>query len=218
MSVETRILGPFEVAAGHGFADPEHVAADRATMTMMLDRFNEVLARHGARNDQVIDYCPDEQRWTRRVMIPRPSVFDSLDNVTVVGFFGGRRHDAHADVCARIDELSAVLFRAIPRVAGVYAYVTQLLVDEYNYANLVLVEDAAVIQRWRETAPHPAAAAAVSPDYYEHIRIYNGAVRVAAVAESGTLDLDCVKYWDFRQTPMWAAVRRYGSAAEAQAS
>lgn len=218
MSREVQILGPLEQAPGHGFADPAHLSADRGTMTMMLSRFGNVLDGHAHEPGPLVDYFPHEERWSRRVMIPEPHALASQSRVTLVGFFGRRRHDATPEVCARIDELSGVLFRAIPDVDGVFAYMTQLLVDEYNYANLVLVESPAVIERWRQTAPHPAAAVTVSPEYYEHVRIYNGVVTVAGMADSRALELHSVKYWDFRQRPTWLAERHYRAATEAQAS
>jgi len=210
MSVETpTVLGPAEVAPGHRFSDPEHARTDQATMAMMLERFADVLAAAGEIPEPIVDYCPSHDQWNRRVMIPEPSVFQGGQVVTVVGFFGSRRHGVTTEMCERIQQLSDSLFLAIPTVPGVWGYITQLLVDGFNYANVVLVDSPEVILRWRETAPHAVAASVVSPEYYEHVRIYNGEVPVRRLGDSSALDLRSVKYWDFKETPAWTAVRHY---------
>lgn len=214
MTAELRAtLGASETVAGHCFADPQHTYSDKATLSSMLQQFAAALAANRDAAGPVVAFEPDQAGWTRRSMITDPSVFAGLGIVTVVGFFGTRRHDVSDDVASQIEQLSSALFDAIPDVPGVYAYVTQLLVDEYNYANLVLVDNAEVIEAWRDTAPHPVAAATVSPDYYEHVRIYNGAVPAVAMSDPRALRIHCVKYWDFRQSPPWTAVREYGPAA-----
>lgn len=179
----------------------------------MLQQFVTFLVACRDTTGPVIEHLPAEEGWQRRSLITDPAVFFGLDIVTVVGFFGRRRHNVAPSICDQIEEMSELLFNSIPDVEGVYAYVTQLLVDEYNYANLVLVDNADVIQRWRDTAPHPTAAATVSPDYYEHVRIYNGAVPAVVMSDPAALELHCVKYWDFRQTPPWMAVRELSRSA-----
>lgn len=207
------ILGPTEPAPGRCFADPGYIGADRTTMVTGLQHFARTLHAHRGSSGPVVEHYPEAPGWQRRTLITDPTVFTGLDIVTVVGFFGQRNRGATPEICAQIEELSETLFERIPEVEGVYAYVTQLLVDEYNYVNLVLVDNADVISRWRQTDPHPMAAAVVSPGYYDSVRIYNGAVPVVAMTDPRALDLHCVKYWDFRETPPWSAVREFRRGA-----
>ena len=63
------------------------------------------------------------------------------------------------------------------------------------------------IERWRRVAPHPVAAGEVSRDYYSFVRIYQGSIPTASMAVENSVRLHSAKYWDFRDTPTWAATR-----------
>ncbi|MDX1689668.1 MAG: hypothetical protein R3290_01465 [Acidimicrobiia bacterium] len=200
-------LGPDDVVAGRAFTHPDHVEPDRAVMYLLARDFHRHLTESGEGPDPVIRHLPGPDDWYRRVVIPRPSEVAGCDRLTVVGFFGRVRDEVDPAVEAEIKALSDRLVDAVLTTPDVLGYSTHLLADERNYANLVIVRGTEVLDRWRSVDPHPRAAADVSPDYYRHVRIYRGAIAGAELCD-GTVRLDSVKYWDYRDDPVWHAVRR----------
>ncbi len=200
------VLGRFDPAAKHAFAHPDHVAGDRAVLCMLLEDFHRHLDDVET-NRPVVRYVPDPDEWHRRVVIPQPEAFHDQESLTVVGFFGRTRDVIDPLVARRIQELSGRLVEAVMCTPGVLGYSTHLLADEKNYANLVLVSAPGVIERWRTTAPHPSAAADWSPRYYQYVRIYRGSIGAADRDCTTGLQLESVKYWDYRNDPVWRAVR-----------
>ena len=198
-------LKPTDAPSGHAFAHPDHIVADRATLEMLFTDFLRHLSACATEDQVVVRHVPDSDSWFRRVLIPRPVAATQREEFTVVGFFGRRRLIVAPEVNQLIADLSSALDEILPTIPGLLAYTTHLLVDELNYANLVVLDSPETISIWRDTAPHPEAAEAVSPAFYDHVRIYRGAVRFGM--SNPVLDLERVKYWDFRQTPTWHAVR-----------
>jgi len=197
------VLAHDEAVDDRTFAHPDHIPADRSVLCVLI----RDIAYRLQQRMPMDEWVPDQQRWHRHVMIPRPTAFDGPDTLTVVGFFGRRREDVAPDVARRIGEMSRALEEAIPGVPGVLSYTTSLLVDEENYANLVLMDRPETIQQWRSVAPHPAAAGELSERYYSYVRIYQGSIPTAWMSVEDAVRLHSVKYWDFRDTPPWTAVR-----------
>ncbi|MEX0757407.1 MAG: hypothetical protein WD532_04170 [Acidimicrobiia bacterium] len=198
------MLGPDDLAEGRMFAHPDHVTSDRSTLCLLI---RDIQRRLLHASGFVEAWEPSPEQWYRHVIIPRPEAFAGLGKLTVVGFFGRRRELVSLDVARAIQDLSTELDHRIPECTGVLSYTTHLLVDELNYANLVLLESPDVIEAWRNTAPHPAAAGAVSKEYYSFIRIYHGSIDLADMATVGAVQLERVKYWDYRSDPTWTAQR-----------
>jgi hypothetical protein len=198
------LLGPDDVVAGRMFAHPDHVTSDRSTLCMLI---RDVQRRIDPPDGSIDVWIPSPEQWYRHVIIPRPSEIATHDRLTVIGFFGRRRDIVPLEVAKRIQDMSAVLDKKIPEVAGVLAYSTHLLVDELNYANLVLLAGPDTIGAWRDVPPHPVAAGELSKQYYAFVRIYHGAVNASELATEGTVRLERVKYWDYRSDPTWTAHR-----------
>ncbi len=189
---------------GRVFAHPDHIPSDRTTLCMLI---RDVHRRIQGATDPIEAWIPTPEQWYRHVIIPRPREIALHDTLTVVGFFGRRRDVVSLSAARAIQDLSAKLERLIPSFPGVLAYSTHLLADELNYANLVLMASSDVISAWRDIAPHPIAAGAVSKEYYAFIRIYHGSVKVEDLATEGAIRLHRVKYWDYRSDPTWTAQR-----------
>lgn len=197
-------LEPNEVVTGRMFAHPDHVSSDRTTLCLLI---RDVQRRLASATGPIEAWEPAPESWYRHVLIPRPEAFESRRRLTVVGFFGRKRDSVPLEVARAIQELSTELDRRIPEFPAVLSYSTHLLVDENNYANLVLLDSADAITAWRNMAPHPIAAGQVSQRYYAFVRIYHGSVDVERMHIEGAVQLERVKYWDYRSDPTWTAHR-----------
>lgn len=197
-------LGPREVVEGKLFAHPDHIASDRTTLCLLI---RDVQRRLAGASGPVEVWEPSPEQWYRHVIIPRPDSFKTHRRLTVVGFFGRKRDSVPLEVVRAIQDLSAELDRRIYQVPAVLSYSTHLLVDENNYANLVLMDSEDAIGTWRNIAPHPLAAGPVSRKYYAFVRIYHGSIDTAQMAVEGAVRLHRVKYWDYRSDPTWTAHR-----------
>ena len=197
-------LGPHEVVADRMFAHPDHVSSDRTTLCLLI---RDVQQRLASANGSIEAWEPTRDNWYRHVLIPRPEAFESRQRLTVVGFFGRKRDSVPLEVARAIQNLSAELDARIPQFPSVLSYSTHLLVDENNYANLVLLDSEDAISAWRNLAPHPVAAGPVSQRYYAFVRIYHGSVDVERMHIEGAVQLERVKYWDYRSEPTWTAHR-----------
>lgn len=199
-------LGPYEAAPHRSFAHPDHVAADRAVLCLLIADFSTHLAA-APRGAPAVCHVPDVDEWHRRIVIPKPEALDAVTTVTVVGFFGRVADAVDDEVATRIKSLGESLVGTVLETPGVLGYTTHLLVDERNYANLVLVESPEVIERWRNARLHQTAAEEWSPRYYQHVRIYRGSIDSLDQDCTTALRLESVKYWDFRCDPVWHAIR-----------
>lgn len=197
-------LEPQEVVDGRMFAHPDHVSSDRTTLCLLI---RDVQQRLRSAKGPIEVWEPSPENWYRHVLIPRPEAFESHQRLTVVGFFGRKRDSVPIEVARAIQDLSDRLDKRIPEFPSVLSYSTHLLVDEKNYANLVLMDSADAISTWRNMAPHPAAAGPVSQRYYAFVRIYHGSVDVGRMHIEGAVQLERVKYWDYRSEPTWTAHR-----------
>jgi hypothetical protein len=198
------LLGPDDVVPRRRFAHPDHVPSDRSTLCLLI----RDIARRLTQTDEPVEtWDPSPDDWYRHVIIPRPAAFTAHEGLTVVGFFGRRRDLVSLEVARAIQDMSDVLDRRIPTFTSVLSYSTHLLVDELNYANLVLLDSPDAISAWRHAEPHHAAAGALSKDYYAFVRIYHGSVATRDMAREGAVRLERVKYWDYRDEPTWTAQR-----------
>jgi hypothetical protein len=74
-----------------------------------------------------------------------------------------------------------------------------------NWANLVIMQHAEGIQRWRTSQKHAYVARKFAPLFYSGIRIHNGVLPRGLT--SPRLVLLNTKYYDFRGGRLWRAVR-----------
>jgi hypothetical protein len=205
MTATPLLLGPDEAVPRRMFAHPDHVSSDRSTLCLLI---RDVARRLTEKPDQPVEvWEPSPEDWYRHVIIPRPTAFSEHERLTVVGFFGRKRDLVPLEVARAIQDMSDMLDRRISTFPSVLSYSTHLLVDELNYANLVLLDSPDAITAWRHTEPHPAAAGPLSKDYYAFVRIYHGSVVTGDMSHEGAVRLERVKYWDYRDDPTWTAQR-----------
>lgn len=205
MPAKPMVLGSDDVVEGRAFAHPDHVAADRSTLCLLI---RDVHRRARDRTEPIEDWIPSPESWYRRVLVPRPWRLGSERELTVIGFFGRKREQISLEVAQALQDMSAELDRRIPEFEPVLAYSTHLLADERDYANLVLLDRESAADEWRHVDPHPIAAGSVSKNYYAFVRIYRGSIHSTDLGREGSVRLHSVKYWDFRSDPTWTAQRR----------
>ena len=98
------LLGPDDVVDQRSFTHPDHVAADRAVLCMLIRDFSRHLAS-APRGQETVRFLPDPVQWHRRVVIPAPERLDAHQVISVVGFFGRVADTVEPEVAARIKTL-----------------------------------------------------------------------------------------------------------------
>lgn len=202
---KSRILEPHEKVSGRSFSDPRHIHADMRRMRHMvrqlIDQYHD---------PAVCDYVPgkrpvcstDAKGRHFRIYYIHPALLFSHAPLTVVGFFGHRRHGADIAPLLKADRRFAREFDKHP---GLLSLSTVRLVDG-NFGNLVLFTDEEAKQRWGNDPVHRTTVAEVSPPYYSFVRLCNG-VLDEGLASPHDLVLQRVRYLDYRDTPTWRATR-----------
>ena len=184
------------------FASVDRLPADRAEMVAMVRDLCLVLE-----GIDVSQHDPEGGGWSKRVILTESGLEHPDRPATVVGFFGLKRPDASDKSLAAIDEMNDPLIDRFSSFAPVRGYVSRVLADETNYANLVVMDNSEAISTWRSQLPHPEAAGALSESFYANVRIYNGHL-AAGFSVPDAMSLRLAKYWDYRTNPHWKAIRQ----------
>ncbi|MEM7116472.1 MAG: hypothetical protein AAF614_28815 [Chloroflexota bacterium] len=197
-----------EVVVERPFTHPDHIFVDRAQICLLInDLCRQLEAVPLSKTNTSVRYFPHETDWQKRLIIPNPSRFYEPCPLTIVGFMGRKRLNIPAALSQEINAIGQSLIANFSHFPAVLAYHTQLLVDELNYANLVVLDNEEAIQKWRDFTPHPYATDVFSPKFYDYVRIYNGRLPSGGLLNPHLLQLHRVKYWDYREQPTWHAIR-----------
>ena len=202
-------LGDQELVSERSFTDPDHIAADKATLYTIVHNLLRHLGQTApsASNAQpLFFYFPEEERWQKRILLLNPEAVTVNHFLAFVGFFGQRHVMADPEVVAEIAGIDQELMVALHHTPGIVGYCSFLLADGLNYANLVLMDSEEIASHWRENRLHQRTNELLAHRYYSNVRIYRGTF--SCHGQSGPqLQLQRVKYWDFQDTPVWHAVR-----------
>ena len=201
-------LAPEEKAPDHPFSDPEHSAGDLETLRYMAHQLVDTY------DDPVVcDFVPGKTgaickseptgRYFRIYYI-RPKLLFSLEDLTVVGFFGKKRKGADIRPLLQADKRFELEFHNHPGLLSL----STVRVRGGDFANLVLFTDPESKDRWNNTPVHRDLVAKISPPYYSSIRLNNG-VLPAGLAAPDALKLTKVTYIDYMSDPPWRAVRTF---------
>lgn len=197
-----------EVVVERPFTHPDHIFVDRAQLRRLINDLCKQLEEIPlGSTTPVTRYHPHDQRWQTRLIIPNPNRFYEPRPFAIVGFMARKRLDLTTELTSEITSLGNSIIANFVHFPDILAYHTCLLVDELNYANLVVLDNEAAIQKWRTVKPHPYATDIFSPKFYDYVRIYNGTLPVGGLLNSSLLQLKRVKYWDYRTAPTWRAIR-----------
>jgi len=188
------VLAPHERPPGRAFADPDLVTGDCIRLIGLIrDLHAAPESIHGGPGrDRLITTAAGR------------SYGDAP--VSIVGFFGERRAEGCPSVAAQVEKVNADMiegFDAFPLLLG---YVSRKLDDEFNYVNLVVLRGADGIEKWRDVPQHVTAVTDLAPRFYNSVRIYNGSLP-GGLSCAEQLQLRVVKYWDYRKSTVWQAMR-----------
>lgn len=147
-----------------------------------------------------------------RLIVTRTGRANLDSAVAVVGFFGERNPAAPPEVVAGVEAVNAEMIAEFAAFPALYGYVSRLLDDGLNYANLVVLAGVDGIGNWRDLPGHIAAADELAPRFYRSVRIYNGALP-RGIRYGADLQMRVVKFWDYGSDPCWRAERVLGSGA-----
>jgi hypothetical protein len=187
------------------FTDPRLVGPDRAILIGMIRDL------HSRRTAPQQINRPKQGR--DRFIVTDAGRSHGKSPVAIVGFFGQRREDGSSLVADEIEEINSTMLANFSSFPPLLGYVSRLLADGFNYANLVVLTSSDAIRLWRERSDHVPAAADLSPLYYSSVRIYNGAIPCGLGCWEH-LRLDVVKYWDYSDHPVWRATRSIRQRSE----
>ena len=126
--------------------------------------------------------------------------------LAIVGFFGERNPAGSDEVAEGVERVNASMVADFDEFPILLAYVSRMLDDGFNYANLVVLSGADGIEAWREMPDHVVAVSELAPNFYNSVRIYNGSLH-AGLDHPEELELNVVKFWDYRGRRVWHATR-----------
>ena len=201
-------LTPVEIIAQRPFTHPKHTTADTAVLRATVDKLCLVLEQpdlYAHLSPPPVLHFRENGRFQRFALV-RPARLQQPKPTFIVGFFGQLRQDVDT---SRMDPLDEDLVAELPRYAAMLAYCTSQLPNG-NYGNLVVFDRAEGKQHWSKSRTH-AKAVEMAPDMYWSVRIYNGRLPHGVMA-GDALELHTVKYYDYREQPVWRAVRRLAAA------
>jgi hypothetical protein len=201
----TRILAPDQSVSRRPFTSVALYERDLTVLGYMLEDLRALMEEMAAGRLTVVPYGMVE--WTvhglrRRNVVCDPMRLHLRNDVHVVGFFGERNldRDPHSLEEANTDVVAE--FRNFP---GILSYSSMELAGG-NWANLVLHDQPEARAAWRTSQIHAKAVAELSPVFYRTVRIHNG-VLPAGVAGGRNVKVERTKYWDYRSSRIWTAVR-----------
>ncbi len=204
MSNQLIRLEPSESVEGRPFTSPAQSLADASmlqAMAEMMGQFIQAAATPADLPRPFIYYLEEAGRRLHRLILVNPAALRRSDDLTVVGFCGQKRPHGNRDI---LNELDRELIAELPDFGDLLSYST-LELDNGDACNLVLFSRPQGIQHWARSQKH-AQAVQMSPDFYESIRLHQGRLP-GGLMSPGSLVLLRTKYYDYRDQPVWRAVR-----------
>ncbi len=204
MSNQLIRLGPSEMVEDRPFTGPARSLADARTLQHMAQTLRQFVQAAAPVPDQprpIILYLEETGGRLHRIALVNPAAMGQPGDLTVVGFCGQKRPHVNRDI---LNELDRELIAELPDFGDLLSYST-LQLDNGDACNLVLFSHPQGIQHWARNQKH-AQAVQMSPDFYESIRLHQGRLP-GGLMSPGSLVLLRTKYYDYRDQPVWRAVR-----------
>lgn len=200
-----------ESPADHPCADIWLYQADLALLNYLLQDLR-ALVRQASAGD--VELAPFQTiTWNvhglaRRTVVCDPASLLAEADVRMVGFLGHRRSTEEAKI---VDATELAVIGEFRNYPGILSYSSIELID-HQWANLVVHADTTDPERWRRCPVHIRAAETLAPRVYHSVRIHNGRIHRGPIG-TGTVVIDCTKYFDYDTTPMWHAIRHLPGGA-----
>jgi hypothetical protein len=198
-------LGPRETAAGRPFTDPAQTNLDLLAIRVMLAEIRRQVARAatlpGSLRPLVHEGREADGRAHRAVVCDERRLGDGRD-LTWVGFFGVTRRDRDGTPLTVMDDELIGEFVTHP---GILSY-SSLEFADGDWGNLILLDDDAAAEQWRDGERHAYAARELAPRHYRDVRLHRG-VLPGGVRGTGGPIVRRTKYYDYRDGVTWRAER-----------
>jgi len=207
---KTLLLGPTEEVSNRPFTSIAHYNNDIALMNYLLLDLRTLIRKYSVDEIQLNPF--QQNTWKvhgleRRIVICDPRGLTESIDVQIVGFFGDRRSrpDTTNPTENRMQELEQQLIAGFSDHPGILSYSSTELIDHY-WANLVVHRREDDREHWRDFEVHRKAVSELAPSAYRSVRIHNGRI-LNGIGGDQTVLIECTKYWDYRDNPVWTAKR-----------
>jgi len=203
----TIILGPTETAPGRPFTSADRYEADIVCLRALIADLCDVLRENLAGTREVTDY--EHLEWQvgglkHRLIICNRDRLLEHQRLCAVGFFSERHTDLDM---APLESANLEVVGEFSRHPGVLSYGT-IQLPEGHWANLVLHEEPATADLWRENKTHARAVDRLSPVHYKNVRIHNARL-TAGLSAQPDIEIIRTKYFDYEAGSHWQAVREF---------
>jgi hypothetical protein len=196
------LLGKVEVLTERPFTHTDHIAKDREILVHMdrqlcafLEKYPDILEMTKS------IYIDEPDGHSHRYFVPKVERLTQAKKVYLVGFFSHKQKGASRNHFGNLDER---LIKELPTHQEILSYSTMELPGG-DFGNLVLLSNEEAKAKWMQGEIH-SQAVALSPAYYQYIRINNG-ILPNGVMDPKSLRITRVKYYDYTEDPPWKAVR-----------
>jgi len=139
-------------------------------------------------------YLDERRRRTHRMAIYNPEELLLHNELAFVGFVSGKLKPLRPSVAADLRIMDRKLVTELVNTPGLLSY-SSLELHDGNWCNLVLLNDAEVKIRLKNTATHQYAAYELAPGCYEWIRLHNGYMPAGLV--SNDMILQKTRYYSY---------------------
>jgi hypothetical protein len=199
-------LQPLEVVAERPFTEAHKSHVDARMMQFMVNRLRNILLNS---NDFDPDIVPvkinlSDADGDHRIILVDWQYLGGGHDITAVGFFGQARNDIdHAPIIALENEL----INQLPDSPGILGYYN-LRFPSGQWGNLVMCQDDAAKENWRNGATHRRAVDEYTPRHYHSLRLHNGLIPGGLMSYRKFV-LTRTKYFDYDDVEIWRAVREF---------
>lgn len=198
-------LSPSDILSDKPFTHPDNNETDLAVMRRVIESVRQIVANTDqlpAQSHSHVTIRNEPDGRTFRIVLTQLPLLKAPHDLTIVGFFGHRRHDADPTV---VDGIDVKLIDEFPKHPGVLSYCSMEL-EGGNWGNVVMLNPPEAKDRWRTSELH-SHAVTLAPDYYEGIRLHNG-ILIGGLTSGQDVKLIRTKYYYFGGDEPWRAERQ----------
>lgn len=200
-------LAPHDVVDNKPFTHLDRTASDVSNLEQLRGALVHVLSNlmgEQANCQHHLEFIEEDGRAMRHIIIRRQDLLDATA-LTVVGFCGQKRTPLGLREQEEMAVVDAELVAELCEHPYMLSYCS-IETGDGNWHNLVLLSQHEGIQHWRSSTQHMWAVESLTPRFYQHIRLHNGALPDGVASER--IVLTSTKYYDFDGAMPWRAIRQ----------